>query len=781
MAPPVWVLSVDLQTKTATFQSGMADAARSARGAFSSIGDSARRGGERAAEGMLNTRAALGILDNSIRGAHAQAMADLIRLFAQSSIVMAALPLAATAGAFMLVGGGAVALAHKIHELKQEQEQLGRTMTDFGTAAQNAFNSLDEKILQSEMRSDELRNNHLVALRHQLQLIDMQSMGQLEHTFDDLAKKVDVVFASLKSSWYTFGIGSDGAKHALEVFQSQYDSLLAKGNGSAASSLLKGTTDAAERYLAMQKDTNAQGGLFSFTEKEIQAQEKLIEVLHDQEAVEHRIKKENSKDKGNAKYSTAAGMSSEHSAAAKQAAASMLQMGQAALAADKAVADARLAVQRASIQARTQNDLDFANREYQMQLAANDQQIQALDKYSKDYANQLKALHEKALEITQQHDTAVATISSKARVEQNAKALADLEAGERQKIDATQQGSAARLAAIDAALKEERAKNMQDLAVYTALQTERVNVSRQMAFAEARAKADATDVRVRAIMNLAEAEAAAKAKMMQDAGHGEPMRLAQLAQAQNIADMEYQIKRAALAKELALYREAGEQRAKDAAKTAAKLDLLDKQHTLDSQENQRQENASFKSSCAQMEQAYAQSFLQIAERHGNLTQLMNRFVDQSVQATLQGLLAEANGQKSEQLAFAKTAAAKAWNAMAGIPIVGPELGAVAAATTFAGVMAFEKGGIVPGIGHVDSVPAMLTPGEGIIPRGVMDGLQTMVRNGNMNGGGNITHVVHVHQTNHINTIDGDGMKDVLDKHADQLQKHFNNHVRKLNK
>ena len=37
MAQPVWVLSVDLQTRTATFQSGMADAAKSARGAFSDI------------------------------------------------------------------------------------------------------------------------------------------------------------------------------------------------------------------------------------------------------------------------------------------------------------------------------------------------------------------------------------------------------------------------------------------------------------------------------------------------------------------------------------------------------------------------------------------------------------------------------------------------------------------------------------------------------------------------------------------------------------------------
>jgi hypothetical protein len=37
VASPVWVLSVDLQTKTATFQSGMSDAAKSARGAFTDI------------------------------------------------------------------------------------------------------------------------------------------------------------------------------------------------------------------------------------------------------------------------------------------------------------------------------------------------------------------------------------------------------------------------------------------------------------------------------------------------------------------------------------------------------------------------------------------------------------------------------------------------------------------------------------------------------------------------------------------------------------------------
>lgn len=65
---------------------------------------------------------------------------------------------------------------------------------------------------------------------------------------------------------------------------------------------------------------------------------------------------------------------------------------------------------------------------------------------------------------------------------------------------------------------------------------------------------------------------------------------------------------------------------------------------------------------------------------------------------------------------AKSAAAGAYKAMAGIPIIGPELGAIAAAASFAGVMAlaaFEKGGIVGGsIGS--AVPIMAHAGERVL-------------------------------------------------------------------
>src|SRR6202042_978756 len=63
----------------------------------------------------------------------------------------------------------------------------------------------------------------------------------------------DVTFAELKTSWYQWGAGSAGAKHALEEFKTQYDSLLAQGKDKDANDLLAGTRQSAERVLALQK------------------------------------------------------------------------------------------------------------------------------------------------------------------------------------------------------------------------------------------------------------------------------------------------------------------------------------------------------------------------------------------------------------------------------------------------------------------------------------------------------------------------------------------------
>jgi len=80
----------------------------------------------------------------------------------------------------------------------------------------------------------------------------------------------------------------------------------------------------------------------------------------------------------------------------------------------------------------------------------------------------------------------------------------------------------------------------------------------------------------------------------------------------------------------------------------------------------------------------------------------------------------------------------AFTAMAGIPVVGPALGYIAAASALAAGYAnvrmiekqqFAQGGIVPGQGTGDTVPAMLTPGEVILNKAQQENLV-----GGMGGG-----------------------------------------------
>jgi hypothetical protein len=131
---------------------------------------------------------------------------------------------------------------------------------------------------------------------------------------------------------------------------------------------------------------------------------------------------------------------------------------------------------------------------------------------------------------------------------------------------------------------------------------------------------------------------------------------------------------------------------------------------------------------------------------------------------------------------AAAAARKAFNI--GISIGGPAgmiLGPAFGAAAFAGVMAFNSGtDAVPGIGNQDTVMSALTPGEGVVPGGVMDGLSKMARNGGFEGRGTTNHV-HFHPTYNIHTIDGDGMESALEKNREQVTRHIEHTLRRMNK
>jgi len=89
-------------------------------------------------------------------------------------------------------------------------------------------------------------------------------------------------------------------------------------------------------------------------------------------------------------------------------------------------------------------------------------------------------------------------------------------------------------------------------------------------------------------------------------------------------------------------------------------------------------------------------------------------------------------QQKEVLSDAKAGAAAAWKAVVGIPIIGPILAPIAAATAFAGIEAFsaEQGMLVPGSGGL----TMLHPHEMVLPSNLSTGVQAAIDRGGFGGG-----------------------------------------------
>jgi len=810
MAAPVWTLSVDLQTKTASFTTGMAEAARVARSSFSQIRNDAKEGGAETSKSFINAQQALGVLTNSLRGDAENALADIIRELSHTGAVMAALPFAAVGGGLLLAINLAVEAAAKLREWREEQEKITTEQTRFGTALRESFNGLDEKILQAEERTDELTNNHLGALKKQLELIDHQSMSELIQQIEAIAKAAEPVFKALEGHWYTMGIGSAGASHALEQFKTTYESLQSQGKEKEAGDLLAGTLASAEKVLAAQKAMNGsrgdmgalgrdvdyaaqyraqavlQAAKVGSTEKEVQAQEALVKALSSQLTAEQKIAELKNIDKGNAAKQTGNEDSARRAEAAKAAAASELAVNELRLQADKAMAAATLEIQRASIADRLTNDLAFAARDKEIKLAANQAEMAALDRSGKDYANQLKGLQEKALEITQQYLTSVAELRSRSTIEQNKKDLGDYEQGERDKIAATQQGSQARLDIIEASLKEAQAKTLQDTDYYRQLGSQKIDTVRQLAQDEAKLKADAAREEAENTQKMGELALAAEQEQQALRDSGRRMTDNQrIAEATEAANREFAIKLTALQQEQTALDTTTKDYENKLQALQNKERQLVQQHENDIQnikdQSQKAQNQRAQDAYNRYEGIAAQGLTRVLMGHQSFAAMLGSIGDQVVSGMMQNAIQSVIANDFTKESDAASAARSAFNL--GLKYGGPAafvMAPVMGAAAFASVMAFAGGTDgVPGVGRGDVVPAMLTPGEGVVPGGVMDGLRNVARSGGFDRGPSIN--VRAHFAPTVHAMDAAGVDKVLTKHGDIFQKHINNAVRKANR
>ena len=122
-------------------------------------------------------------------------------------------------------------------------------------------------------------------------------------------------------------------------------------------------------------------------------------------------------------------------------------------------------------------------------------------------------------------------------------------------------------------------------------------------------------------------------------------------------------------------------------------------------------------------------------RHQSFASMIGSIGDQIAQGMIENaiksILTNDMTKESDAAAAARKAFLAGWHFPFPANIVmAPALGAMA----FASVMAFADGGMVPGVGRGDIVPAMLTPGEHVADKELTDGLRGMVRNGGASGG-----------------------------------------------
>jgi hypothetical protein len=810
MAAPVWILSVDLQAKTAAFQTGMSDAARSARGSFDEIGGSAERGGRRMGGSMMEARHSVMMLGEEFGVRIPRALASFIAgLGPVGAALEAAFP-------FLAVIVGATLLIEHLKKMREAGIQLTEDQVKFGTAINNAFGALDQKLIQAQIKSDELRNDHLGALRHQLELLDKTSMADLVHSFEEVAKSADVVLKGLEGHWYKMGAGSDNAEAALKRFKGEYEGLLSLGTKAGeeeAHGLLSGTLAQAQKVLALQRDAvSGNSGSFQnqsskgysdqgntlrdiaelkkfnigYTENEVNAQTRLVQALEAQVKNESELAAIKKTETDNSKKSASNDESARRAAGAKASAESMLRLGEQSIATDKVTADALLDIHRASLEQRLTSDLDFVGRDRDVKLSANAAEIAALDKSGKDYQNQLKSLNDKNIEIGGEYNAKVAELKAKSSVDINSRDLRDLEQNNREKIEATRQGSDARLAAIDAAIREEESLNLQDTNYFRDLLNTRVQATRQSAEEEGRHREEAGIQAAESDLRIGELRIAMERAHQQtlDSTRIQSWEK-QVAEAIAFADEEYRIRAEALAKEVSALDTTGrdyENRLKDLQN---KEKQITEQHeaelTAIKEKAEQERNQHILAARVQLDDSIARGLTQSLMGHQTWARMVTSLGDQVASAMLETAIKSALMEDFSKEKEAGHAARLAFLSGMKLPFPLNVIAApVMAAGAFAAMMAFEGGtDRVPGVGRGDVVPSMLTPGEGVVPGGVMDGLRNMARNGGFESE-RAPITVHVRPTYHVNTIDGDGMQAALTKHTDQLQRHFENTLRRMN-
>jgi hypothetical protein len=722
MAQSVWNLSVDLTTRTATFTTGLADAAKGARGSFNDIKASARDMGESTRGSMMEARHGVMLLGEEF-GVHLPrgVTTFLASLGPVATAMQAAFP-------FLAIAVGATFLIEKLLKIGETAEKTSKEWVAISDATAKWGESSKKELLDVQIQIDKLTRDKLKELGDTLKKIDLTTLDHLKSEFDGVGKKADEAFTKMRSnSVLTFlGMGN-GVEDVQQMFASAMDKInadLAKGDQKQLATDLKAAGDqmwnlAAPTYDLVQRLREAHNELgASRIESDAHYQSLLkahgVMVSMTEEAAEqHKIEK----DKAGLATDT---ITPIHNATDPRIASELKK--QLALYmetnAHKAEADGKLSEERMKMES-----------DVTRYFAA---------EYTKQVESALRAAEQQHAAASRANDEQIKGVESARRI--------------------SQLGLASDASAYIISKQEEQTR------VKELLQKEQsdLHAAHEREIAEQQSF----------ISQMQSLAATTSGKTQEGA-------LAQAAQAQDKLTASARQYNEEMARTTAAIR------ASDLA--TAKLNSSWQTFFGQSMQNTKSLAATFRgdlqSSMQRATDAFSQGVAKSIVEGKSFGGVMQGVARQMAESMIQGLVQWGVQDLITKLGMKATASmvaganATASMAMAPFPIdtSAPAFGASMMATA----LAFEDGGIVPGVGRGDIVPARLEPGEAVLPKRLTEGLTHEARFGKSDGGGGVHH--HHHTTFHVNAIDGPSVRGMLQKHSDDFEKHFHSTVRKMNR
>ena len=486
MAPPVWVLSVDLQTRTATFTSGMGEAAKAARSSFGDIKNSAREMGNEVGTStrmmgghMMEARHGVMMLGEEF-GVHLPR--GITTFIASLGPVGAAMEAAFPFLAIIL--GATLLIEHlvKVSDAAEKAAEAERKMTDgFTTGLIDA----QLEVVKAEIEIRKLSGDPAWDLLAQkLQLQDARKgYENVSHLEGKVKELLETAHAS--SNWNPFNWFDNSGDVALQVktLREQMDGKnqtdqaevlqnalsiqskileQMKGQDSTSSAALANQSKyvdflkeetaliQTQAYAASEADKASQGKdradrLKKYEEDEAKkaaAQQAGFDKRQKIET-EYSAKQKSARDKAIHEKEQDAHLQLEANEAVakelldlekerarvteglgKEEAEHELKMAALKMAAGESVTNNAVKLRRSHDAQIMQAELAAEATEYAAQMKAYSMELAALDKYGKDYQTKKKAIENREEERTKAHENKVTQIRTRSETERSQRILA---------------------------------------------------------------------------------------------------------------------------------------------------------------------------------------------------------------------------------------------------------------------------------------------------------------------------------------------------------------------